>query len=78
MQDLVRNMQDKGKNVLKCIGGGSILNVRGPRCKTVRARAQNFKPRPLISGNASMKYGENKETMMDNKQKNSRFQGGKQ
>ena len=35
------------------IGGGSILNVRGLRCK--RIRAQNFKPRPLISGNAFVK-----------------------
>ena len=32
------------------IGAGSILNVRGPGHSTVRA--QKFRPRPLINGNA--------------------------
>ena len=33
------------------IGAGSILNVRGQELVQY-ARAQNFKPRPLINGNA--------------------------
>ena len=36
------------------IGGGSILNVRGPRYD-IMIRAQKLKPRPLISGTAPVK-----------------------
>ena len=44
------------KQASKCpynIGGRSILNMRGPRHDMIRA--QNFRPRPLISGTASVK-----------------------
>ena len=45
----------------KFIGGGSILNVWGPRCKMICA--QNFKPCLLISGNASMKMKKQRWTI---------------
>ena len=52
------------------------MNVRGPRYKRIpaqSARAQNFKPQSLINSSASVKHGENEETVMDNRQKKGDF-----
>ena len=47
------------------IGGGSILNVRGPRSENDPCAkcTQNFKPRPLISGTTSVKMKKQRWTM---------------
>ena len=45
-------------------------DVRQSVCK---AHAQNFKPCSLINSNASVKHGENEETMADNRKKTVSF-----
>ena len=54
------------------------FECEGPGVSTVRARAQNFKPRPLINGNAFVTLMAKMKKQRWIIGKNSRFQGEQQ